>query len=146
MGKEKIVLDTNVLVSALGWNGKPKKVFNKIMNKEFDLIISKEQLDELKKVLNYPKFEFTNDQKLRFLNIVSEISYIVDIKNRLKVVKEDPDDDIIIETALENNANIIISGDEHLLKLKKFKNIKIMTCSEFLEKKVINLKILLKDI
>ena len=91
MGKEKIVLDTNVLVSALGWNGKPKKVFNKILNKEFDLIISKEQLDELKKVLNYPKFEFTNDQKLRFLNIVSEISYIVDIKNKLKVVKEDPD-------------------------------------------------------
>ena len=134
MGKEKIVLDTNVLISALGWEGKPKKVFNRILNKELDLVISKEQLNEFKKILNYPKFKFTEDQKLKFLNIVSEISNIVDIKNKLRIVKEDPDDDIILETAVESNADFIISGDEHLLKLKKFKDIKIVTCSEFLEK------------
>lgn len=133
MGKKKIVLDTNILISAVGWKGKSKKIFSKILNKEYDLIISKEQLKELKRVLDYPKFKFTDEQKSKFLTIVSEVAEVIEIPNKISVIKEDPDDNIILETAVEGDVNIIISGDEHLLKLKEFKNIKIITCSEFLE-------------
>ena len=59
MGKKKVVLDTNVLISALGWNGKSKEIFRRILRNELELIISSSQLKELQKVMNYPKFDFT---------------------------------------------------------------------------------------
>ena len=58
MGK-KVVLDTNILISAFGWGGNPKQIFNKIIGKELELITSSEQFEELSKVLDYPKFNFT---------------------------------------------------------------------------------------
>jgi len=55
MGKKKVVLDTNVLISAFGWKGKQRIIFEKILNREFELIISQKQLIELYEVLSYPK-------------------------------------------------------------------------------------------
>jgi len=132
MGKEKIVLDTNILISALGWEGPPKAVFRKILNKEFELIISQKQMGELERVLNYPKFKFTEEQKDTFLEVIAECGIVVETHNGLDIIKEDPDDNIILESAIENNAKFIISGDEHLLKLKNFKYTKIVTPREFL--------------
>lgn len=133
MGKKKIILDTNILISALGWKGKPKQIFKQVLEKELELVISQKQLQELKRVMNYPKFSFTENQKTKFLSILLEIANIVETHDNLDIIKEDPDDNIILETAIENNADIIITGDQHLLKLQKFKNIKIITPAEFLE-------------
>ena len=69
MGKKRIVLDTNIIISAFGWDGKPREILREILNKEFDLIISKKQLEEIFKVLGYPKFKFTDSQKSKFINI-----------------------------------------------------------------------------
>ena len=63
MGKKRIVLDTNILISALGWSGNPRIIFDKVIEGEFELILSFKQLDELLRVLNYPKFKFTYEQK-----------------------------------------------------------------------------------
>lgn len=132
MGKKKIVLDTNILISALGWGSNPKKIFNKVIEKEFELVISKTQLEELGEVMNYPKFAFTKEQKARFLNILQEISTIVETRGNIDVIKEDPDDNVIIETALENNVEYIITGDGHILKLRKIGKIEIVTATEFM--------------
>ncbi len=51
----------------------------------------------------------------------------------LHVIKEDADDDVILETAVENNVEIIVSGDNHLLKLKQFNEVRILTATGFLE-------------
>lgn len=59
MGKKKVTLDTNILISALGWNGKPKRIFEKCINSELELISSNEQIIELQEAINYPKFNFT---------------------------------------------------------------------------------------
>ena len=59
---------------------------------------------------------------------------MVEITGKIKVVKEDSDDDIIIETAIVGGADFIISGDPHLLNLKGFARVKIVTAKEFLEK------------
>ncbi len=133
MGKEKIVLDTNILISALGWKGNPNEVFRRVVEGEFELIISQNQLDEIKEVMNYAKLGFTEDQKSRFIAILINTAKIVKTSGKLKVIKEDPDDDIILETAVENNAGYIISGDHHLLKIKEYLGIKIVTVSEFLK-------------
>ena len=58
---------------------------------------------------------------------------IVETNGELRLIKEDPKDDVILESAIENDVDFLISGDEHLLKIKKYSNTKIVTAAEFLE-------------
>jgi len=133
MGKKKVVLDTNVLISAFGWKGKQRIIFEKILNREFELIISQKQLIELYEVLSYPKFNFKEEQKLRFMGIIYSVATIVNTFRNIKVIQEDPSDNVILESAVITKADFLISGDEHLLKIKEFDNTKIVTASEFLD-------------
>lgn len=132
MGKTKVLLDTNILISALGWNGKPRELFQKCLTHELELITSTQQLEELERVLNYPKFNFTELEKDTFLTIILEIATIVSIGGNLNIIKEDLTDNLLLETALVGNVNFLISGDPHLLNLKEFARIKIITANEFL--------------
>lgn len=133
MGKTKVVLDTNILISALGWNGKPRQIFERCIEGEFELIISQKQLVELQRVLDYPKFNFTEDEKETFISLILKIATIVDILGTVDVIKEDPDDNVILETAMTGKCRYLISGDPHLLQLKKLDQIEILTANEFLE-------------
>ena len=134
MGKKKIVLDTNILISAFGWKGKPREIYEKVLEKEFELIISKKQIEELERVLNYPKFDFDEDKKARFLAILMETATIVETSDNLKIIEEDPDDNVILESAVESNVSFLVSGDPHLLEIKKFGEVEIISAAEFLEK------------
>ena len=101
MGKTtKVILDTNVLVSALGWPGNPHKVFQKVIAKEAELFISYGQFEELARVLDYPKFNFTEDEKARFKGLISTIAVFVTPRTKLDIVKEDSSDNRILECAL----------------------------------------------
>ena len=131
MGK-KVVLDTNIFISALGWKGKPRQLFQKCINGELELVTSPQQISELMRVMSYPKFSFTQEEKDTFISIILEIARLVYITGKIKVIKEDPDDDAILETASLGKADYIISGDTHLLKLKEFGKVKIATANEFL--------------
>ena len=132
MGKTKVLLDTNILISALGWSGKPKVIFEKCLHGELELVTSPNQIEELERVMDYPKFNFTEEQKATFISIILEIATMVEITNKLKVIVDDPDDNVILETAIVGNVGYLISGDPHLLKLKEFAKVKIVTASEFL--------------
>src|SRR3989338_8234325 len=128
MGK-KVVLDTNIFISALGWKGKPRQLFQKCINGELELVTSPQQISELMRVMSYPKFSFTQEEKDTFISIILEIARLVYITGKIKVIKEDPDDDAILETASLGKADYIISGDTHLLKLKEFGKVKIATAN-----------------
>lgn len=132
MGKTKVLLDTNIFISAVGWKGKPKVIFEKCLNGELELVTSPEQMEELQRVLEYPRLQFSEKQKETFISLILEIATMVEITGKVKVIEEDPDDDIIIETAVVGNVDYIISGDPHLLKLKEFAKVKIVTANEFL--------------
>ncbi|MBI4981437.1 putative toxin-antitoxin system toxin component, PIN family [Candidatus Woesearchaeota archaeon] len=138
MGQTKLTLDTNNLISALGWKGKPHDIFAKCVSGELELITSPKQLEELQRVLDYPKFNFTSEQKERFLNLILEIATIVETHDIVKTIKEDPDDNVILETALAGNAKYIVTGDSHLLQLKEYGGIKIVTPNDFLNEIKIN--------
>ena len=144
MGKKRIILDTNILISALGWKGNPRKIFNKIVKGELDLILSFKQLDEVKRVMDYPKFKFTDKQKERFLLILDNISILIKTNSNVNIIKEDPDDNIILEPLNSIKIDYIITGDGHLLKLNKFKHAKIITSKEFLDS--LRIKILKKKL
>ena len=55
MGKTRIILDTNILVSGLGWKGNPHKILEKVFTGEIELFISREQFEELSRVLELPE-------------------------------------------------------------------------------------------
>jgi putative PIN family toxin of toxin-antitoxin system len=133
MVKTKATLDTNVLISALGWIGNPKQVFDKIVDKEIELIISDEQFNELSQALEYPKFQFTKEQKDRFKSLILEIATFVKPIEKIDVIKKDPDDNAILECAIAGKADYIVTGDSDLLGLNKFRGIKILTAKKFVE-------------
>jgi len=86
-------------------------------------------------VLEYPKFKFEKLQKRVFVkNLMKVATVLVDSKLRVNVIKEDPPDDKLLGCAVEVKADYLISGDnEHLLPLRNFQGIKIISPSEFLK-------------
>ena len=133
MGKKKIVLDTNILISAFGWKGKSREIFNRVLNGELELFTSQKQMVEIVRVLKYPKFGFEEEQKSRFITILCSIAKIMEIPGKLKVVLDDPDDDIILETAVASKSEFLVTGDEHLLSIKEYNGVRMLTASEFLD-------------
>ena len=131
MGKKRIVIDTNIFLSALGWGGKPEKIIDEVMHGKYELVSSIKQFEEIANVLNYPKFDFSDNQKQRFLLLITELATIIRTKKDLRIV-DDVKDNMILEIANETKIDYIVTGDDDLLRLKEFKNTKIVTVSNFL--------------
>ncbi len=133
----KVVLDTNVLVSALIKAGKPRDLFNKL-SKDNQIVLSRAILEEFLDVIEDSRIaKYTSEQDVTiFLNALGNATRMVQVKSRFKAVGEDPDDDIIVRAAYDGKADYIVSGDRHLLALKEFKGIRILTVDELL--KVLN--------
>ena len=130
----KIVCDTNVLVSATLSDGTPRKLLRLIACGDVENSISLEILAEAKNVLVRPKFGFSPEQVTQAIDVFSVISLLVTPVERVSVVKDDPDDDRILEAALAARADIIVSGDKHLLNLKTWNGIEILSPVGFLER------------
>lgn len=130
----RIVIDTNTLISALGWRlGKPRKVFDKCVAGELKLIQSKSLIQEFEDVINRPKFAFIpEDLKIEFIEILLEVSEVIEPSFIINVIKGDESDNRVLECAVCGDAKYIVSGDEHLLNLKEYANIIILNASEFL--------------
>jgi uncharacterized protein len=129
----RVVLDTNVLVSAIISDGKSRELLRRGIANQFFIITSDLILKELVSVLNRPKFKTSEDEINRIIRAFIESAEIVSIKSEFEAVKKDPKDNIIIETAYDGNADLIVSGDSHLLTLKSFRGIKIMTVENTLQ-------------
>ena len=84
MEKTKVLLDTNIFISALGWNSKPKEIFLKCIAGELKLVTSPEQMEELRQVMDYPKFNFSEEQKEAFISIILELAEMIKITGKLK--------------------------------------------------------------
>ncbi len=134
---KRITVDTNVLISATFWHGDSEKIIDKAENKDVALVLSKEILEEYNQVLEYEeikeKIKNKNLEMKKAMLKIGTISEIVEVNSKVNVVKEDPDDNKIIECAIDGNSEYIITKDRHLLKLKEHKGIKILTPEEFLK-------------
>ncbi len=129
----KIVLDTNIFISSVFWEkGNPHKIIEKAIEGKINVFTSEEILEELKRVLKRD-FDESEDFIQEQINLIKEYSEIIEIKERVDVVKEDPDDNKIIECALASNADYIVTGDNHLLKMQEYKNTKIINPQQLIE-------------
>ncbi|PIW32375.1 MAG: putative toxin-antitoxin system toxin component, PIN family [Nitrosopumilales archaeon CG15_BIG_FIL_POST_REV_8_21_14_020_37_12] len=130
----RVVLDTNVLISAVIRNGNPRNLLkNAINDKKYVLVTSDKILNEMSGVLHRPKFKMTEDEIDEIVFTLISSSEIQVVTSKFKAVKDDPDDDIIINTAYDGEADYVVSGDDDLLRMKKFKNIQIVTVTEMLK-------------
>ena len=128
----RVVVDTNVLVSALIKKGKPLELVQRLLDKH-TVILSSQMLAELADVLSRDKFSITNAQIDWFISLLLRKSTVASISGNLNVILKDPDDNIVLLTAVDGKADYIVSGDKHLLTLRKFEGIEIVTISQLLE-------------
>lgn len=135
----KVVFDTNIWLSGIFWDGEANKLIELAENKNFDIITTKDIINEIIDVLNREaKFQkFIEDRKQKIEDLIRTIlsmSNLINTKTKLEIIKEHPSDNIILEAAFDSGADYIISYDKHILNLIEFRGIKILTPGEFLKK------------
>ena len=133
MNKPIAVLDTNIYISATFWSGKPYLVIQKAVNQEIITFISQSIIAELRRVLSRD-FSIQKEDIDDVIESVLFFTHSIKPKEAVSVIKEDPSDNRILECALACKAEFIVTHDKHLLKLKKYKGIKIITAKEFLDR------------
>ena len=126
-------MDNNVLISALVGHGKPRRLLTALLER-YQIVSSPQMLAEFVEVMSREKFvEVGRSGLASFLSILVRRTTIVSVKHTRRLIAQDPEDDMVLNTALKGNASYIVSGDEHLLDLKRFKGVKIVTVDEMLE-------------
>lgn len=133
--KINVILDTTVYVaSILSSNGASAEIFAQIINGEIFNFYTEEILEELKDVLNRPKFSLDKEKQEQFVHIIKEVSFLIKPIDKFKVKKcRDPTDDKFLSLANQINTGFIITLDHDLLSLKEFNRTKIITPSLFLQ-------------
>jgi len=134
----RVVADTNTVVSGLLWTGAPRRVIVAARSGILEACTSADLLKELEDVLQRPKFAqrlartgFTaHDLVERYAAVATLVEPVV----IQAVVSADPDDDAIIACALAAQADVIVSGDKHLLALGQYQNIPILTAAELVQR------------
>lgn len=128
---KRVVFDTNVSIASFFWNGYPRKIYELVKSNEIKLFYSKTILEELIRVLAYKKFGLTTDEILPIANDFITTAQLVDVVSEIKIITQDPTDNMFLECAEDSKADYIISGDHHLLDLKKYNNIQIVKPKDF---------------
>jgi len=130
----RVVLDTNVLISALLFKGKLSRIVELWQKGEMIPIISKETFDELRIVLEYPKFSLSRAEiKLLIENEILPFFEVVSVSKPVKGACRDPGDDKFISCAISANAECIVTGDKDLSDLKKYQSVRIIHASDFIK-------------
>ena len=129
----KVVLDTNVLISAIFFSGTPSKILTYWRKGNFTAVISKPIIVEYTRVaeeigVKFPQVDISEILELFILN-----SEIVDTGDLRITACEDPDDNKFIECALAGRCEIIVSGDKHLLKLATYQGVEILAPRKFID-------------
>ena len=139
MGKKpkkiiRVVLDTNVLISALLFKGELTRMVGLWQRGKMIPVISKETFDELRTVLEYPKFSLTAAEiKSLIEHEVLPFFEVVNVSKHVQGACRDPGDDKFISCAISANADFIVTGDKDLSDLKKYQFVRIIHGSDFLK-------------
>ena len=132
-----VVIDTNVVVSGLLFGGTPNRLVSLCKAGLIEPVFSKKILNEYLRVLAYPKFSLS-ETEIEFLLKHEILPYFqaIDISSESHevIIESDPDDDKFLLCALTGTCDFIISGDRHLLELKSYHGIEIVTPADFLER------------
>lgn len=132
MRPARIVLDSNVIISAFLFGGPPARVIEYILAGSVRCFVSVPILDEVRDVLRRPKFGLSSDQALTLSEELHDLCQMVTPLTAVRDVHADPDDNAVLECALASNADTIVSGDAHLLDLGVWRGIRILSPAQFI--------------
>jgi hypothetical protein len=132
-----VVLDTNVIISALlSPGGPPAEIVRRWEGDEFEVVTSLPLIAELERVLAYPQvrryLKVSEDEIAAFVRRMRTVATAVEPQMTLDVIEADPDDNRVLECAATGGAAYIVSGDEHLLGLGEYEQIIILNPVSFL--------------
>lgn len=127
----RVVLDTNIYISAIFWGGNPRKVTDLGRDEKIHILTSTDIEEEIDRKLR-TKFNLDENEVKKILSDFSTFTRSVHITSQIRAVPDDPDDDKFIECAVSGKADYIVSGDKHLIRLKEYGKIKILKAVEFL--------------
>ncbi|MCX6089918.1 MAG: putative toxin-antitoxin system toxin component, PIN family [Candidatus Atribacteria bacterium] len=129
----RVVIDTNVLISAFLFGGKPQEVLNLVIEKKIRLVTSEALENELYDVLG-KKFKFSQEMLQFIRSEIDAIALKAYPAQKVNLIISNPNDNMVLECALAGKAHYIISGDRHhLLPIGFFNDIKIGSPSDFLK-------------
>lgn len=129
----KVVVDTNILVSAFNFpGGAPETVVRLFLENQVELAISQPLLFELARVL-VDKFGWETIRAEEVIRLLLRKADLVAPTEEIREIKADPPDNRVLEAALAGGAEIIVSGDRHILKLRNWRAIRMMDPAKFLE-------------
>jgi putative PIN family toxin of toxin-antitoxin system len=127
----RAVLDTNTLVSGLGWGGVPGRVVDAALAGRFEIVSSRALLEELRRVLHYPKLATVVGDPDEIVDLLALTSVMVEPTETVDVVR-DPDDNRVVEVAIAGSADVIVTGDADLLDLRAVGSVRVLTATQFL--------------
>ena len=133
----RVVLDTNIYVSALiAPSGNPAKILEAWLSGHFDVLVSPPIIEEILRVTAYEriqkKYPLVKETRLEYVELINAQSILVKPEQRLAVIVEDESDNRYIECGVAGNAQYIVSGDEHLLKVGIYRDIVLISPASFL--------------
>ena len=127
----RVVLDTNVLISALLFDGVPERIFLAGLRGEFQLLTSISLLEELGRVLK-GKFKIDANSVAHTIELVKSVAEVVEVRSRIRVILHPDGDNRVLECASDGKADLIVTGDtKHILPLGKYKGTRILSPAEF---------------
>jgi hypothetical protein len=134
----RVLIDPNLLVSyLLTHRGPIAQILDvHLAREDFTLLVCPQMLEELNRVLQYPKFQryFNDEIRLRFVALIAALGELVDVPDELPRLVRDPKDDYLIACALAGEADLILSGDKDVLDLKMVGRIQIVSAGYFVDK------------
>ena len=128
----KIVIDTNVIISAVFFGGQPRRLIEHLFNDKFSAFVSPNIVQEYAETYAEVHKKYSDRGNPIILQKIIEKSKMIIPKTEISLCR-DPDDDKFISCALEGNCLYIVSGDNDLLSLGKVENVEIVTISKFLK-------------
>lgn len=131
---KRIVLDTNVTISAFFWKGYPRNVYDLAKEGKVTLLSSIKIEAEFIRVLAYARFGLTPAEILPIVNNLRKYVNFIEVKSKVDLIQEDPTDNIFLECAMDGKAHYIISGNHHLLNIGIYRSVQIIRPKDFLIK------------
>lgn len=136
----RVVLDTNQFVSSvLVHHGLPAQVLDAWRQRVYLLVTSPAIIAEIRATLAYPrirrKYPLTDEQVEQLVTLLEQDALVVPgVADATGAIPDDPQDEMILACAIEGMADLIVSGDRHLLDLGEYQGIQILTAREFLNR------------
>ena len=129
----RVVVDTNIVVSTALPGSRLQPLVEAWKDRRCHLLVSRAIFEEYLRVLTYPKFQLSSQDIARIIegDLLPYVEF-VNVRTRVEAVPEDPADNHFLACAVDGKADLVVSGDHHLLKLRAFQGIPIVPARDFL--------------